>query len=645
MISLAASGSVAEIAGSSIPAVRAYQQFVRSDPGIPPELRVPVSEFAGMEVAHCLQVIAWTAAGTVLAAMLARRALGWLLLTCGLMQSGLDLLVTLWLQIEPTQPSFVLWVFGLVLTFGAPAVVFAWYPVRPFRARRWAVAAAAASAGIALQAALMLAAAAAGLNVWECLQSTADICASAPLLAAIFVAGLSRWRRQARSWLLGCGLLAYAGLFIGAWIWDRDEPIPGRRLPLQLLSPWMLIPVAVVVGVLSHRQFKMRAVMRRSIVYAVLMIAVFIVYLGVTAMVGTALRGAPVPGAVTAAVVAVCFAPAWNRLQRMTDNLVYGWRQDPLRVMAELNDRFAADDHLDLLPAAVATVAAAVRADGATIVRPDGTILAIAGEDPPRYLALPLRFGGADIGELRVSRPHGEEYSAADLRFVSALSAQLAVVLSATDLNEALEAERNRVVAATGDERDRLRRDLHDRLGPSLAGMALGLQALSGLIGGPKEPAMAVVERLRSEAGTAVEDIRRIIDGLRPTVLDTANLTQAVLRHADGLNAALPVDVTADRLPVLAPEIEAAAYCIITEALTNVARHAQAHHAEVTISAGEALHIAVRDDGHGMRADGRTPGVGLKSMRRRAEALGGGLAVDSTGGGTTITATLPLRSS
>jgi signal transduction histidine kinase len=172
--------------------------------------------------------------------------------------------------------------------------------------------------------------------------------------------------------------------------------------------------------------------------------------------------------------------------------------------------------------------------------------------------------------------------------------------------------------------------------------MSLGLQALSGMVG--DATAGELVRRLRAETDTAVRDIRRIIDGLRPTVLDTAGLTQAVQRHAGTLDSALPVDVNAGSLPVLAPDVEVTAYRIITEALTNAARHAHARHASVTISADEVLHIAVTDDGCGIAPDHASTGVGLSSMRRRAESLGGGLAVHSTDGGTTVTATLPLSS-
>jgi signal transduction histidine kinase len=135
--------------------------------------------------------------------------------------------------------------------------------------------------------------------------------------------------------------------------------------------------------------------------------------------------------------------------------------------------------------------------------------------------------------------------------------------------------------------------------------------------------------------------VRRLIDGLRPAVLDTLGLVGAIRRHAETVSAALPVDVVTDDLPPLPPQVETAAYRITCEALTNAARHAGAHHARVTLFAPDgSLRITVTDDGHGVRA---AAGVGLTSMRRRTETLGGHLDIHSAPGGTTITATLPLE--
>jgi signal transduction histidine kinase len=373
---------------------------------------------------------------------------------------------------------------------------------------------------------------------------------------------------------------------------------------------------------------------------------VVLAYLLAAATVGAALDSRWLPGAVAAAGAAVGLAPARDRLQRAADRLVYGERRDPLRAVTLLGTRVATGGELDLLPGALNSVVAAVHAPGAMVTAPDGRVLTAIGVDPAGGAVLPMMFGGRLVGELRVApRRPGEQYTAAESRLLAALALQVAVVVRAVGLTEALEAERDRVVAATATERDRLRGDLHDGLGPSLSGVALGLQALSDSVeAGDRAASGALLERIRDEVTVAVTEVRSIIDGLRPTALDRLGLPDAIRRHASTVSATVPVRVDAADLPALPPTVENAAYRITTEALTNVARHARAQEVQVTLSATDsALELTVSDDGCGVGT--ATAGVGLTSMRRRAETLGGRLGLTSGPTGTTITASLPLEQS
>jgi signal transduction histidine kinase len=200
-------------------------------------------------------------------------------------------------------------------------------------------------------------------------------------------------------------------------------------------------------------------------------------------------------------------------------------------------------------------------------------------------------------------------------------------------------------VAATRAERDRLRRDLHDGLGPSLSGVSLGLQALdTALTVGDERTAADLLGRVRAEAGTAVVEVRRILEDLRPVALDDSGLAAAMRRHADAVAAGVPVELdVAEGLPPLPPSVETAAYRIAQEALTNVARHASASRARLALATiGNALRVEVSDDGHGF-SPARAQGVGLASMRHRAETLGGTLEVTSSESGTIVVATLPME--
>jgi len=444
-------------------------------------------------------------------------------------------------------------------------------------------------------------------------------------------------RRQQLAWLV-CVVMPFLAASLVA---------PVKLANTLVFLSLLLVPLAVAVGVLRYRLLGIETVLRRGLVYGTFTAAVVAVYLLVAAVAGAAFdrRSLPSAGVVAAALVAVGLAPARDRLQRAVDRLVYGERRDPLRAVTLLGQRVAVTGELDLLPGALASVMAAVHAPGAAVAAPDGRIVERVGAAAAGAgtAVLPLWYGGAHVGELRVAaRRPGETYSGTEARLLAALALQVAVVVRAFELTEALETERDRVLAAVTTERGRLRADLHDGLGPSLSGVGLGLQALADRLSEQDTAARALLCRIREEVTLALADVRRIIDGLRPTALDTMALPDAIRRHAETISATLPILVSAADLPLLPPQVETAAYRITTEAISNAARHAHAGRVQVTLTAPNgSLQISVADDGHGV--GNAAAGVGLTSMRRRAETLGGTLRIASGPTGTTVAATLPLE--
>jgi signal transduction histidine kinase len=459
----------------------------------------------------------------------------------------------------------------------------------------------------------------------------------APSTLAIWVMSLVRLARSRPperpqlAWLLVVVLPLFVLVVVPGvpeWVWD---------------AALYLIPIAIGIGVFRHNLLGIEVVLRRGLLYAILTGVVVTVYLAVTVVAGSRLDRDPLPGVVAAALVAVGLTPLRERLQRAVDRLVYGERRDPLSAVTRLGDRVAADEP-DLLSAMLRIVTTAVRAPGATVTDPDGLLVASYGR-PATGPTFTLRVGGLDVGALTVSaRTPGESYTAGDHRLLGALVPQVAVVVRAIELAEALEAERDRVVAATRTERDRLRHDLHDGLGPSLSGIRLGLLAMhDALTAGDNTAGAVLLDRIRTEVDTTVGEVRRIIDGFRPAVLDDTGLVGALRRHAAWSSAGVHVDLAVPDLPQLPPQVETAAYRIAQEALTNVIRHAAARNALITLAIADgALTVQVADDGSGLDSTARD-GVGLASMRQRAEALGGTLALASTSHGTTVLATLPLR--
>jgi signal transduction histidine kinase len=224
-------------------------------------------------------------------------------------------------------------------------------------------------------------------------------------------------------------------------------------------------------------------------------------------------------------------------------------------------------------------------------------------------------------------------------------------LVQAAGLLADLRASRERVIAAREEERRRLRSDLHDGVGPRLAGMALQLDSLTARL--EQDPALAErARRLRDGLRETVAEVRRVVDDLRPPALDELGLAGALresvaaysLEPAGAAPAAAPrVDLLLDApLPELPAAVEVAAYRIATEAVANAVRHSGCRTCRIRLGLADAgLAVEVADDGGGLPA-GVVPHVGLVSMRERATEIGGRLTIDSGADGTRVRAWLPL---
>jgi signal transduction histidine kinase len=200
-----------------------------------------------------------------------------------------------------------------------------------------------------------------------------------------------------------------------------------------------------------------------------------------------------------------------------------------------------------------------------------------------------------------------------------------------------------------------LRHELHDSLGPILAGISLGLHAARRVMQRDIDQAEQLVSHLEQELQSAIGEVRRLFETLRPPALDQLGLVSAVREHIDILATRMRTDEESPQqvsfalnhtgdLTTLPAIVEVAAYRIICEALTNVARHSQARTCSVNLSRDKGLRVEIVDDGVGITA---TPGrgLGLGSMRERAAELGGTFVIDPPPrGGTRIVATLPIQS-
>jgi signal transduction histidine kinase len=257
-------------------------------------------------------------------------------------------------------------------------------------------------------------------------------------------------------------------------------------------------------------------------------------------------------------------------------------------------------------------------------------------------LTLPLSYNAEPIGQLLFApRTPGEPFSAADRRLLEDLARQVGVAAYAVQLTADLQRSRERLVSAREEERRRLRNDLHDGFGPVLSGLKLRAETARNLVQDNPE-VDALLADIADRTESAVSDIRRLVYSLRPPALDDLGLIPALREVAAQTRLKLAIETPA-LLPALPAAIEVATYRIVQEALTNVARHARTDACRLRIwIENDALRIEVSDDGVGLVEDA-TAGVGLRSIRERAEELNGRAdARKRADGGTVVTASLPL---
>ncbi|MBM7786461.1 sensor histidine kinase [Tenggerimyces flavus] len=418
--------------------------------------------------------------------------------------------------------------------------------------------------------------------------------------------------------------------------------------PILLLLGFGLIPAAVAIAIVRHQLFDIRLVVSRTVTYLLLTAAVVAGYIGLVAMLDNAVRQQIGLGSSILAtiVIAVVFNPVRVRLQGVVDRLFYGDRGDPVRAISRVGQRLLETDGADQT-LTLDAVREALRLPYAELAA-DGQAIASSGVKTDRVHAVPLRLGDETLGELVVGLRTGEDrLSAADAHVLELMAVPLTMAVRSAALAAEVQDSRERIVAGREEERRRLRRDLHDGLGPTLTGVAYKLDAARNMLTTEPERTEQLLRELRATTTGAIDDIRRVVYGLRPPSLDELGLAGALRQQAgrlssrsDGSPLAVLVKAPAE-MPELPAAVEVAAYRIAVEALTNVARHSSATEAvvELTVADG-ALHVEVADD-HRSQAPWR-PGVGLSAMVERATEVGGTCTAGPSPSGGRVLASLPI---
>jgi signal transduction histidine kinase len=437
-------------------------------------------------------------------------------------------------------------------------------------------------------------------------------------------------------------------------------PEPGGFLVFKTVIG--LVIVAVTVALVRHQLFDVRVVIDRTLVYGAVTLALVGLYVAVSAISGAALAEAGprwAPSVLATAAAAVAFAPVRARAQVAVRRVLYGHRGESWEAISELARRLEARVRpRDVAEGLAETVTRVLRLPWAEVMV-DGLAgpPVSVGKRPPRTetaVRVPLLDRGEVIGTLAVAPRSGENaLAAADRRVVADLARHAGVAIRAAAVGEDLRRSRQGLVAAREEERRRLRRDLHDGLGPALTAVTLKLDLARSLLDRADPRVDSLLAELRSEVGSTIVDVRRLVHDLRPTSLDRLGLGDALREQAARFGQSpateedLVVVVAAEGLPPLPAAVELAAFRIAVEAMTNVARHAAADRCVVSLELsgdgiGDSLTLLVDDDGLGAAAAWH-PGVGVVSMHERAVELGGSCRIGPGPlGGTRVSVRIPV---
>jgi signal transduction histidine kinase len=253
-------------------------------------------------------------------------------------------------------------------------------------------------------------------------------------------------------------------------------------------------------------------------------------------------------------------------------------------------------------------------------------------------VAGPITVEGSLWGAMLVSDAKGRLPPDTEQRMQS-FTELVGTAIANAESRAELAASRARVVATADETRRRIERDLHDGAQQHLVQTVITLKLARRALGDAGGPAVALVEEALESGERAAGELRDLAHGILPASLSHGGLRAGIAGLVSRVRLPVSADVTAERLPAA---LEATAYFIVAEALTNAVKHAQAKHARITAAIeDDVLRVEIRDDGVG-GADVQTS-TGLLGLRDRAAAMNGELRVESPpGGGTVVVATLPI---
>jgi signal transduction histidine kinase len=490
------------------------------------------------------------------------------------------------------------------------------------------------------------------------------------ILAAVVASFLTLIRRFRRSlgderqqmkWFVTAAALVFV-IELPVWIVETDSDV----VPLIAILALLAVPVSVGIAILKYHLYEIDLVIRKSVIYAILVGLILAVWLLVVWL-GQSVLVDPLSDhdellVLAGVVLGVLFLPLRRLATRVADRLVFRGRATPYEVLRSFADRVGGTySSEDVLPRMTRVLAEGTGADRARIWLRVGQELRLGAAWPEQRDVLRIRLDGDDVpsgldefaaevrhqgellGAMSVSMPANDPMTRARQELVQGLAAQAGLVLRNVRLIEELRESRRRIVTAQDERARALERNIHDGAQQQLVALAVKQRLAASMIE-RDEQVREILEQLQLETNEALENLRDLARGIYPPLLGDKGLEAALVAQAR--KSPVPTEVHADGIGRGSRDVEAAIYFCVLEALQNVAKYAKAGRAEVRLSASDdALTFVVDDDGIGFDPT-TASGSGLTNMRDRLEALGGELGVRSwVGRGTTVTGTVPTPAS
>ena len=434
---------------------------------------------------------------------------------------------------------------------------------------------------------------------------------------------------------------------------------------LTELAGTIFLSTAIGIAMVRYRLYDIDVVINRTILYGGLALFVTGAYAVLVAGVGSLLGQRaglnPFLSILAIALVALLLLPVRARLQALANAAVYGKRARPYDVLSDFAASIGRAEPADVL---LKRMASLLR-DGTGAFRAEvwvnlGDRLQLAASSPERdgiQMSLSSidevtdRLGheaqaeavvhdGATLGALVLAKPRGEALTSIEQRLFHDLASQAGLVLVRFRLIQELRESRSRIVVAQDAERRRIERNLHDGAQQRFVNALLALGMADAGIEGENRSSELIEEASR-EVRAGLQELRSLVRGLQPPLLAEAGIAAAVADLAE--RAPIATNATFENLGRYREGVESAAYFVVSEALTNAAKHSHARAIDVTIrEVGGWLQVEVSDDGIGGAKPGR--GSGIIGLEDRVAALGGRMTVKSpTGGGTRILGELPCE--